>query len=161
MESHRKSTTQNLLHDYFPKFPINGKWVGISDANQASQSEPLLHPPQLEEGMASSNKAISNGDSSRKKCSVPAHGLFLYLTFTTIILSFVYVVISLEDTSYAWKHSNKNLHLTPFINSGLLKKARRLAKVDLFSARSYSGFLTVDEECKSHLFFWFFPATVS
>lgn len=80
-----------------------------------------------------------------------------------ITISFLYVVLSLEATALIWKSSlAKNLMLTPYINKGNLSEARALSKVELFyGITSYSGFLTVDETCKSHLFFWFFPAAVS
>ncbi|XP_037561427.2 probable serine carboxypeptidase CPVL [Dermacentor silvarum] len=58
------------------------------------------------------------------------------------------------------------LFLTPLINAGLLDKARHLSRVgqllsdakatELFP--SYAGFLTVNKELSSNIFFWFFPA---
>lgn len=86
------------------------------------------------------------------------------LIFLTIAISFVYVVISLEAVSDKWRDSKSsgNLFLTPFINAGNISEGRERAKVHLFpEVESYSGFFTVDESCKSHLFFWFFPAAVS
>lgn len=81
-----------------------------------------------------------------------------------ITISFIYVVLSLEATAQIWKNSlsgSGNLLLTPLINDGNISKARELSKVSLFPGiTSYSGFLTIDEPCKTHLFFWFFPAAV-
>lgn len=51
--------------------------------------------------------------------------------------------------------------LTPYIENGNDYRARQLAKVDkkLFhNVTSYSGYLTVDSEKNSNLWFWFFPA---
>ncbi|OXA38581.1 venom serine carboxypeptidase [Folsomia candida] len=54
------------------------------------------------------------------------------------------------------------LFLTPLIKAGNITEAQRLSKVGGFLAypeiTSYSGFITVNEEYNSNLFFWFFPA---
>ncbi|ODM87488.1 putative serine carboxypeptidase CPVL [Orchesella cincta] len=75
---------------------------------------------------------------------------------------FLTVLVSLKVTADEFKNlptPSKNLILTPLINAGNISEAKSLANVTLFpGVTSYSGFLTVDEECKSHLFFWFFPA---
>ncbi len=65
--------------------------------------------------------------------------------------------------------SGEPLFLTPYIETGRAAKGRELAKVTepLFGfekedmVESYSGFLTVNKEMFSNLFFWFFTATVS
>src|SRR5688572_20052917 len=65
--------------------------------------------------------------------------------------------------------SSEPLYLTPYISSGQLEEGRNLAKVDRLPNAtdtgpvrpSFSGFITVDSELDSHLFFWFFPALVS
>lgn len=47
------------------------------------------------------------------------------------------------------------------INDGDDSAARKLARVDknlFLDAISYSGYLTVDDEFNSNLWFWFFPA---
>ena len=66
--------------------------------------------------------------------------------------------------------SGKPLHLTPLIKKGKIKKAQELAKVDtdffgneVSDVESYSGYLTVDTvdpNCDSNLFFWYFAAEV-
>jgi vitellogenic carboxypeptidase-like protein len=64
--------------------------------------------------------------------------------------------------------ANKNvggdkLLLSPYIEQGELDKARELSRVRELSphgVESYSGLLTVEKDCNSHLFFWFFPAAV-
>lgn len=52
------------------------------------------------------------------------------------------------------------LRLTPYIKSGNIEEARALSLITDLSPNitSYSGFFTVDEECDSNMFFWFFPA---
>lgn len=54
----------------------------------------------------------------------------------------------------------KPLILTPLIKAGKLDEAKQLAQVkDLPNAPqvdSFSGFLTVNEQYESNLFFWFF-----
>ncbi|XP_046664893.1 venom serine carboxypeptidase-like [Homalodisca vitripennis] len=52
------------------------------------------------------------------------------------------------------------LYLTPYIETGRIQEARAAAKVDflLEGLVSYSGYLTVDKELNSNLFFWFFPS---
>merc|ERR1712156_1037704 len=59
------------------------------------------------------------------------------------------------------------LYLTPYIESGNVEEGRRLAevtgKLDGLGVgeqpESYSGFLTVDKNYDSNMFFWFVPAT--
>ena len=61
------------------------------------------------------------------------------------------------------------LYLTPYIESGNVEegqeKALVLGLLDGLSyeeqPESYSGFLTVDKNYDSNMFFWFIPATVS
>ncbi|XP_054285109.1 venom serine carboxypeptidase-like [Macrosteles quadrilineatus] len=52
------------------------------------------------------------------------------------------------------------LFLTPLLKKGKYKKAQQLSRVDpdIGNITSYSGFFTVNENCDSNLFFWFFPA---
>ena len=62
------------------------------------------------------------------------------------------------------------LYLTPFLAAGDVEGARAAAAVDSTAlvgqeeaepVESYSGFITVDEETESNMFFWYFPASVS
>ncbi|KAL0274805.1 UNVERIFIED_CONTAM: hypothetical protein PYX00_002843 [Menopon gallinae] len=60
------------------------------------------------------------------------------------------------------RNAGEKLILTPYIKSGQIDTARKLAQVPplVGSVQSYSGFLTVDDEsCDSNMFFWFFPAS--
>ncbi|KAH6930251.1 hypothetical protein HPB50_012263 [Hyalomma asiaticum] len=54
------------------------------------------------------------------------------------------------------------LFLTPLIEAGKYKEALKKSRVgkvgDLPDILSYSGYITVDKELDSNLFFWFFPA---
>lgn len=52
------------------------------------------------------------------------------------------------------------LVLTPYIEAGQIQIARNLASVTGLTPEleSYSFFLTVDRECDTNLFFWFFPS---
>lgn len=56
------------------------------------------------------------------------------------------------------------LYLTPLIDAGKLEEARARSKTgriggdDLENVLSYSGYLTVNRELNSNLFFWFVPA---
>ena len=56
----------------------------------------------------------------------------------------------------------KPLYLTPFVDSGRIIEAREMSRVpsllDGSDVESYSGYLTVNKEFHSNLFFWFFPA---
>ncbi|KAI8428241.1 hypothetical protein MSG28_002462 [Choristoneura fumiferana] len=52
------------------------------------------------------------------------------------------------------------LILTPYIKDGRIVEARNASRVDsklFLDFESYSGFLTVNETLRSHLFFWYFP----
>ncbi|KAG0422660.1 hypothetical protein HPB47_001550, partial [Ixodes persulcatus] len=54
------------------------------------------------------------------------------------------------------------LYLTPLINDNQLDKARTMSRVGFLGSirdvPSYSGFLTVNPDLGSNIFFWFFPA---
>nr|AKO90272.1 cathepsin A3 [Tigriopus japonicus] len=93
-----------------------------------------------------------------------------------LLLVFVLVASSLAEDFPIWRHVYKpktiqgdvgeTLYLTPYIQNGDLDTARNLARVvdpldglDNDELESYSGFITVNEETDSHMFFWFFPAT--
>ncbi|XP_046403551.1 venom serine carboxypeptidase-like [Ischnura elegans] len=56
------------------------------------------------------------------------------------------------------------LFLTPFIENGRIEEGRRLSLVGNLpgdvNITSYAGYLTVNKEFNSNLFFWFFPSEV-
>ena len=53
--------------------------------------------------------------------------------------------------------------LSPLIQAGRFEEVRNLSKVNATAigtdVLSYSGFITIQNLWKSHLFFWFFPAS--
>lgn len=59
--------------------------------------------------------------------------------------------------------SGNPLFLTPILEKGDVTEARKLSKVrpNFGNVESYSGYFTVNKECESNLFFWFFPAQTS
>ncbi|KAH9368031.1 hypothetical protein HPB48_022297 [Haemaphysalis longicornis] len=61
--------------------------------------------------------------------------------------------------------ADEALFLTPLILSGQLEEAKALSEVCALPADvevpSYSGFITVNAEFNSNLFFWFVPSLVS
>ncbi|KAM7302294.1 venom serine carboxypeptidase [Ixodes scapularis] len=60
---------------------------------------------------------------------------------------------------------NKPLFVTPFIEDGRLEEAKTLSRVgslgDVEDVASYAGFLTVNKDMGSNMFFWLFPAKES
>lgn len=79
-----------------------------------------------------------------------------------IIIIINFLLILSEDVSSI---SNCDpLILTPYIETHRIDEARNLSSVrNLPNApemTSYSGFLTVNKQFESNLFFWFFPAMV-
>ena len=65
--------------------------------------------------------------------------------------------------------TGKPLFLSPMIAKGQWKLAQKMARVnarqfgdEVANVESYAGYLTVNApDCKSNLFFWYFPAMVS
>ncbi|XP_048195569.1 probable serine carboxypeptidase CPVL isoform X2 [Perognathus longimembris pacificus] len=58
-------------------------------------------------------------------------------------------------------NSGKPLYLTPYIESGKIKEGKTLSLVSPFqgmNVKSFSGYITVNKNYNSNLFFWFFPA---
>uniref|UniRef100_A0A8B9KVC7 Probable serine carboxypeptidase CPVL n=1 Tax=Astyanax mexicanus TaxID=7994 RepID=A0A8B9KVC7_ASTMX len=57
----------------------------------------------------------------------------------------------------------KPLFLTPYLEQGKIEEAKKLSLVGPLpgaNVKSYSGYLTVNKNYNSNLFFWFFPAQV-
>ncbi|XP_054157694.1 probable serine carboxypeptidase CPVL [Oppia nitens] len=61
-----------------------------------------------------------------------------------------------------FKNNSKALFLTPFIESGRIAAGQQASLVtglpDAPNITSYSGYLTVNKEFNSNMFFWYFPA---
>lgn len=85
-------------------------------------------------------------------------------SFTMIDNSQIFFVVSvLISATQCFIDAQIPLHLTPYIERGEFTEAKSQACVnhpDLTSKGiiSYAGFLTVNKEYNSNLFFWFFPA---
>jgi len=81
---------------------------------------------------------------------------------TSFYKSFVFLIIVLNVILYV---KCDPLLLTPYIEKGLLSEAKNLSLVkdlpNVKNIESYSGFLTINKEFNSNLFFWFFPSFVS
>ncbi|GFN85928.1 carboxypeptidase [Plakobranchus ocellatus] len=70
-------------------------------------------------------------------------------------------------------HSEKPLHLSPYIEAGDIQTARSLSRVkdvcdnqsrsdcDVTIPESYAGYLTVEQDYGKHLFFWYFPSQIN
>ncbi|XP_070192543.1 venom serine carboxypeptidase-like isoform X3 [Littorina saxatilis] len=50
------------------------------------------------------------------------------------------------------------LSLTPLIRNGHIQTAQQHSLLEILGVQSYRGYLTVDEQYESNMFFWFFPA---
>ena len=101
------------------------------------------------------DKSVSNASAKMP------NGIFIVLILSPCILNFAYFVQTQSDPG-------PQLFLTPLIKSGEIEKARIESKVGplplssgLPERESYSGYITVNEEYGSNMFFWFFPAIVS
>ena len=81
----------------------------------------------------------------------------------------MFPVIQDPPTPLNTNETGEPLFLSPMITKGEWKLAQRMARVDgrqfgeeVANVDSYSGYLTVNApDCKSNLFFWYFPAMVS
>ncbi|XP_068620966.1 venom serine carboxypeptidase-like [Battus philenor] len=80
------------------------------------------------------------------------------LTKMEILLT---ISLMLSLTGFKFTHAvTPALILTPLIEENKTEEARKLASVDpllFLNVTSYSGFLTVNKEFGSNLFFWYFP----
>ncbi|GFO16610.1 carboxypeptidase [Plakobranchus ocellatus] len=89
-----------------------------------------------------------------------------FLAVVTLIGLSTFEVDSLTD------HSEKPLHLSPYIENGDIQTARYLSRVkdvcdnqsrsdcDVTIPESFAGYLTVERDYGKHLFFWYFPSQV-
>ncbi|CAL8073068.1 unnamed protein product [Orchesella dallaii] len=62
-------------------------------------------------------------------------------------------------------NADGQLLLTPYIQAGRMDEARDASRVSNlstnFDIESYSGFITINEELSSNIFFWYFPPSAS
>ena len=66
----------------------------------------------------------------------------------------------IEEPKYDPSIVGEELLLSPLIQAGRFEEVRKLSEVKGLSTDiiSYSGFITIENIWRSHLFFWFFPA---
>ncbi|XP_063628916.1 venom serine carboxypeptidase-like [Cydia splendana] len=89
------------------------------------------------------------------------HILLVFLAYTTLLCGLLQdatgeCVPVTDDTG-----PGEPLFLTPYIERGNIKEARRLARVtlnDSLNIESYAGFFTVNKAYDSNQFFWYFPS---
>lgn len=84
----------------------------------------------------------------------------LILTYISNVECFFNVYSKIKTVKYEGD-PGQPLILTPLIKAGKIDEAQSASKVMLNDAQnieSYSGFLTVNEEFNSNMFFWFFPS---
>lgn len=69
---------------------------------------------------------------------------------------------TLPHRDYSQDDVGKPLFLTPFLQNDEIEMAKNYSRVRALpgaeNLESYSGYLTVNEDFKSNLFFWFFPS---
>ncbi|XP_075232371.1 venom serine carboxypeptidase-like [Lycorma delicatula] len=87
------------------------------------------------------------------------------ITYVNYVYSDSVYFKNIGDLITEFNNSDNNvgdpLYLTPLIETGRIKEAQKLSQVKPFikNVVSYSGFLTVNKQFESNLFFWFFPST--
>lgn len=98
----------------------------------------------------------------------------VFVTLTMFLLSFCLVAFSVgvnafinpyprSKTIHFRDNAEEKLILTPYIESGRIQEARNLSRVQSLKGNvtSFSGFVTVNKDCDSNIFFWFFLADSS
>lgn len=89
--------------------------------------------------------------------------LFIFLAFvSTNVYAFINAYPKLKKTVLKQNEDvGEPLFLTPLIENGKIEEARKKASVEhkeMGLVNSYAGYLTVNKEYNSNLFFWFFLA---
>jgi hypothetical protein len=79
-----------------------------------------------------------------------------------LVIAFVFCFIEIVPFTHGVNSEKQAspLFLTPLLESNEILKAQQLSRVtpDIANTTSFSGYFTVDKECESNLFFWFFHA---
>nr|AAZ43093.2 serine carboxypeptidase 1 [Triatoma infestans] len=85
----------------------------------------------------------------------------LFVSFV-IFTEAIFHVYPRKDAIAAGGDYDDPLFLTPYIEQGAIEEGQRAAMVTLMDGNSvsYSGFLTVNKQYNSNLFFWYFPAEI-
>lgn len=89
--------------------------------------------------------------------------IFLSIYFVHSCASFINVYPKLKSYT-SDEDVGQPLFLTPLIESGKIDEARKKAAVEhaeMQGMNSYAGYLTVNKDLGSNMFFWFFPAQVT
>lgn len=82
------------------------------------------------------------------------------LFFIVFVLGLIIIFVQRDQKEIRIFGEGLPLFLTEFIRNGSMDKGRIAAQVHLLhgATKSFAGFLTVNEEFDSNLFFWYFPA---
>ena len=81
-----------------------------------------------------------------------------------IVASFVLVCLLEYSTIALASKAGEPLFLTSYIENGQLEIAREKAEVHhvkMEDVKSYAGYLTINKEYNSNIFFWYFPSKVN
>lgn len=75
----------------------------------------------------------------------------------------IFIILTYIIQKFVLCDNLESLFLTSMIEAGKIKEARTLAQVKPFLKNeiSFSGYLTVNREYESNLYFWFFTADVN
>ncbi|XP_061722966.1 venom serine carboxypeptidase-like [Cydia pomonella] len=90
--------------------------------------------------------------------------LWVVWAWATLLCVFLQVVVGARVSVTDDTGPGEPLFLTPYIERGNIKEARRLARVtlnDSLNIESYAGFFTVNKAYDSNQFFWYFPSMSS
>lgn len=92
--------------------------------------------------------------------------IFMFFAIALCDLAFAFINVYPKLKSYPLPQNadvGEPLILTPLIEMGKIDVAREKSMVqhnDMKDVLSYAGYLTVNKQYNSNLFFWFFPAQV-
>lgn len=90
--------------------------------------------------------------------------LLQILFFVSFTKGFSNIYHKVKDYPCSKDDTGSPLFLTPLIDNNQIDEARNKALVqhkEMNDVSSYAGFLTVNKNYNSNMFFWFFPAVVS
>ncbi|XP_057329620.1 venom serine carboxypeptidase-like [Microplitis mediator] len=90
------------------------------------------------------------------------NSLTFILLITVNIFDNIQGLLKIYPVNNNFKERDKLL-LTPYIKNGKFNEAKKLAAVnheEMLGIESFSGYLTVNEQHNSNLFFWFFPSQI-
>lgn len=118
---------------------------------------------------ANDNKFVEHSQLLRVKMPTSVSSLFLVLIWFNAYPAQGLLRGKLFETlphrNYSQDDVGKPLFLTPFLQNDEVAMAKNYSRVrglpGAETLESYSGYLTVNEEFNSNLFFWFFPSVSS